>query len=211
MAKRTKIKIVQYAQSIIDPNILVAYTANGGRIDLYPCETPEERCRTKGKLYTNGHGLWFSLTSRGLNQVFENFGLARRTRGRHCHNGKRGCDYPQMRDYGLGYCHVLVCTTFHGPRPIIDGKLAVCDHKNGDVLNCSADNVEWVSVKENIWRAKHVLQVLRLKQFNLSTFTGEEMDRWFAIFRALEMTGRKPIDLSHDDLLDHFGSFLTEE
>lgn len=202
---KQKIKIVEYAPSAANPKMLVAYTANGGRLDLYPCDVPLERCRTKGRLFVTGSGLFFSLTHRrGLKHVFENFGLARRTCGRHSHNGVRGCDYPQMRDYGLGYCHVLVCTTFHGPRPVVNGILYVCDHKNGNIMDWSEDNLEWVSPRENTWRARHVLQVLRAKKFDLTAFNGAAMDKWFALFRALEMAGRKPKELSREELEDLF-------
>ena len=177
--KKQKIKIVQYAQSVTDPNILVAYTADGGRLDLCPCETPEGRCRTKGRLYVTSQGQFFSLTHRrGLKHVFENFGLARRTRGRHCHNGVRGCDYPQMRDYGLGYCHVLVCTTFHGPRPVVNGVRYQCDHKNGNIMDWCKDNLEWVSPPENAKRR--------------------------AILKALRMCGRDPLKMSYAELDEIF-------
>ena len=92
------------------------------------CRVPEKR-RTNGKLYTNGKHDFFSLTSRGLRQVFEHLGPTSRTPGRSCHNGKRGNIYPQMREYGNATCHSLVCTAFHGPRPIVNGILYVCDHK----------------------------------------------------------------------------------
>lgn len=204
--KKQKIIIVQYVQSLIDPNILVAYTANGGRIDLYPCQTPEKR-KTKGKLYTSGGGLFFSLTCRGLRQVFEDFTPAMRTPGKGCHNAVRGNLYPRMRDYGNIVCHVLVCTVFHGPRPTVQGVRYQCDHKNGDVMNWSAENLEWVSPRENAWRARHVLHVLRAKGFDLSACSGADMDKWFAIFRALEMAGRKPKDLSSEELKALFDKY----
>ena len=112
-----------------------------------------------------------------------------------------------MREFGQVRCHILVCEAFHGLRPIINGKPAVCDHKNGDVEDYSEDNVEWVSVKENIWRAKHVLQVLRDKDIDPASYTGSEMDKWFAIFRAIEMSARNPADLSASELLDLFHRF----
>ena len=41
--------------------------------------------------------------------------------------------------------HVLVCTTFHGPRP--EG--LVCCHKDDDQENNRADNLYWGTHKEN--------------------------------------------------------------
>ena len=174
---KQKIKIVEYAPSVVDPNILVAYTADGGRIELVLCRVPEKR-RTNGKLYTNGKHDFFSLTSRGLRQVFEHLAPTSRTPGRSCHNGKRGNIYPQMREYGNATCHSLVCTAFHGPRPIVNGILYVCDHKNGNIMDWSEDNLEWVSPRENAKRR--------------------------AILKALRMCGRDPLKMSYAELDEIF-------
>ena len=66
-----------------------------------------------------------------------------------------GGAYPIMRQYNK-LCHSLMCATFHGPRP--DGYQ--CDHLNGNVLDYSAANLEWVTPAENIRRAK-ILRALR--------------------------------------------------
>ena len=71
-------------------------------------------------------------------------------------------------------------------------------------MDWSEDNLEWVSPRENTWRARHVLQVLRAKKFDLTAFNGAAMDKWFALFRALEMAGRKPKELSKEELEDLF-------
>ena len=204
--KKQRIRIIQYVQSLVEPNILVAYTANGGRLELRRCVIREKR-NSKGLLYTTGKNLFFSLTCRGLRQVDVDFSPSHRTPGMACFNGVRGNLYPKMRHYGNQECHIIVCTTFHGPRPVINGISCVCDHKNGDVRNCSADNVEWVTPRENVWRAKHVLQVLRAKKFDLTACNGADMDKWFAIFRALEMADRKPKELSAEELKALFNKF----
>ena len=176
---KQKIKIVEYAPSAVNPKMLVAYTANGGRLELYHCDVPIEHCRTKGKLFVTGSGLFFSLTKhRGLEQVFESFGLSRRTPGRHCHNGVRGCDYPQMRDYGLVYCHILVCTVFHGPRPVVNGVRYQCDHKNGDVMDWSKANLDWVTPQENAKRSQ-LLRVLRSAGRDPRKMSYAELDEIF--------------------------------
>ncbi len=64
--------------------------------------------------------------------------------------------YPIMRDFGAKNCHFLMCSTFHGPRPAG----YQCDHLNGNILDYSAANLEWVTPKENIRRAK-ILRALR--------------------------------------------------
>lgn len=161
-ANRKKITIVQYTQSLLDPNLLVAYTANGGRIDLTPCNVPDKR-DTGGQLFTNGKGLFFSLSSRGLHQVFDTFSPTCKTPGRHSHNGKRGNDYPHMRHFGCAYCHILVCSAYYGPRPSDKGVRYVCDHKNGCVTDYNKDNLEWVTTRENRRRSEVLKVIRRLK------------------------------------------------
>ena len=188
--KKNRIKIVEYAPSVVDPNILVAYTADGGRIELVLCRVPEKR-RTNGKLYTNGKHDFFSLTSRGLRQVFEHLGPTSRTPGRSCHNGKRGNIYPQMREYGNATCHSLVCTAFHGPRPIVNGILYVCDHKNGDIMDWSKDNLEWVSPRENAKR-RTILRALRMCGRDPRKMAYSELDALFRKYRLVD--GAKEMD-----------------
>ena len=81
---------------------------------------------------------------------------AMREPGRKSHNGVRGNLYPKMRQFGNKNCHILICSTFHGPRP--EGYQ--CDHLNGNVLDYSAANLEWVTPAENYRRAK-ILRALR--------------------------------------------------
>lgn len=161
---KQKIIIVDYYQCIADPNILIASTANRGQLTLHRCPIPEKR-ETHGQLYITTKGLFFSLTDLGLRQVFEHFPPSMRIRGRHCHNGKRGCDYPRMYHFGPQCCHVLSCTTFHGPRPVINGVKYQCDHKNGCVTDWCKDNVEWVSPREN-HRRRRILKALRSIHIN---------------------------------------------
>ena len=175
---KKRIEIIQYAQSLADPNILVAYTADGGRMELVLCSVPEKR-KTKGLLYTNGQHEFFSLTSRGLHQIFEHLTPSGRTPGRSCQNSKRGNVYPQMRDYGNAACHILVCTAYHGPRPTINGIRYQCDHKNGDIMDWSKDNLEWVTPQENAKRAK-LLRALRSIGRDPRKMTYAELDEIFA-------------------------------
>ena len=67
-----------------------------------------------------------------------------------------GSRYPRMHHFGTSYCHILVCTAFHGERP--EGY--ECDHINGNNLDWSADNVRWVTKEENI-RCGRYLKRLR--------------------------------------------------
>ena len=193
--KKNRIKIVEYAPSVVDPNILVAYTADGGRIELVLCRVPEKR-RTNGKLYTNGKHDFFSLTSRGLRQVFEHLTPTSRTPGRSCHNGKRGNIYPQMREYGNATCHSLVCTAFHGPRPIVNGILYVCDHKNGNIMDWSKDNLEWVSPRENAKR-RAILRALRMSGRDPRKMAYAELDALFRKYRLVDGAKQIEYEMTH--------------
>lgn len=185
-----KIIIAEYAQSVADPNVLVAYTANGGRLDLHRCDVPDKRV-TKGQLYVTGSGLFFSLTKRGgLRQINVQFSPAMRIPGRKCHNGQRGNLYPKVMSYGEIACHILVCTAFHGPRPTINGIRYQCDHKNGDIMDWSKDNLEWVTPAENAKRAK-LLRVLRNSGRDPRKMSYAELD---AIFAKYEFVNPKNID-----------------
>lgn len=62
---------------------------------------------------------------------------------------KGGSDYPQMSHFGCLDCHLLVAHAWHGARP--EGK--VCDHKDTNLMNWRADNLEWVTPAENSRRA----------------------------------------------------------
>lgn len=103
-------------------------------------------------------------------RVLHSFPPAMREPGRKAHNGLRGNLYPRMRNFGGKTCHSLICSTFHGPRP--EGYQS--DHLNGDILDYSAANLEWVTPKENVRRAK--------------------------ILRALRKAGRDPKTIPYDEL-----------
>ena len=138
-------------------------------------------------LYATPSKLFFTLCRGKLGQIFEAISRCSRTPGMACHNGKRGNSYPQLRNFGHIACHKVVLLTFVGPRPVYDdGKAAEGDHKNGNIMDFSLDNLEWVHPSENEWRSTHVLQVLRSKSINPTDYTGTQMDHWFAVFRELE-------------------------
>ncbi|MBR4704411.1 MAG: HNH endonuclease [Paludibacteraceae bacterium] len=108
------------------------------------------------QLYCASDGRFFSVSRRSVRQVQHRFPPAMQTPGRHCHNGKRGCDYPQMRNFGNKYCHILIYEAWIGPR--IPGMQI--DHLNGNVLDYRARNLEQVWPPENVRRSKR-LQALR--------------------------------------------------
>ena len=112
---------------------------------------------TKGKiLYCSRDGRFFSRkhVADGASEMREvKYSLC----ASHLNGGHRGgSKYPAMRQYGNADCHTLIALTWIGPRP----KGMEIDHINGDIMNWSADNLEYVTPAENIKRAK-LLRVLR--------------------------------------------------
>lgn len=182
-----KIQIVEYHADLFRPDDrIIAYTASDERIILLTAEV-DPKYHTFRRLYVDNQGHFFSLTKNKLRQVWELYSPTNKTRGRSCHNGKRGNEYPLMRNFGNIRCHVFVCTAFHGPRPVFpDGKRAECDHKNGNPLQYTPDNLEWVHPDVNRWRSKHVLQVLRKHDINPADYSGPEMCVWFRVMRELD-------------------------
>ena len=88
-----------------------------------------------------------------------------------------GVKYPIMRQYNAKQCHILMCVTFHGPRPIG----YECDHINGVQTDYSASNLQWVTPAENRRRAK-LLRVLRSLGRNPADMSSEELLRIFASY-----------------------------
>lgn len=64
-------------------------------------------------------------------------------------NSKTGSIHPNMRSFGDLQCHLLVAHAWHGARP--EGM--VCDHKDTNLMNWRASNLEWVWPAENYRRA----------------------------------------------------------
>ena len=158
--RRPKIRIMEFTHDLYDPRIIHARTTRKEELTLTKCVVPEKR-RCKCPLYSDGKGHFFTLTRDKLGEVFDRFGPGKRIHGRHNHNGKRGNEYPLMREFGSWNCHTIVLLTFQGPRPIgDDGVPFEGDHKNGCVTDYSNDNLEWVSRKENA-RRRYVLEALR--------------------------------------------------
>lgn len=79
-------------------------------------------------------------------------------------HGTRRCEYLRVGLSAQGerlyvLVHVLVCTLFHGPAP---SELHVVRHLDGNSLNCSAENLAWGTVAQNVadrqahgWTHKH--------------------------------------------------------
>ena len=70
--------------------------------------------------------------------------------------GNRDC--PSMRNCSHLYCHKLVCTAFYGQRPVG----YECDHLNGNHLDWTAYNLQWVTPEENHRRAKYARRLHKI-------------------------------------------------
>ena len=60
-------------------------------------------------------------------------------------------DYLRLSDaYGHAFVHLLVCTTFHGPRPRDkEGKPFECHHLNGKYRDNRPENLIWLSERDH--------------------------------------------------------------
>ena len=170
--KRPKIIIVDYARDMFSPNIIHAYTEQGGRLALYQA-IDYHNDQPIPDLYITPYRQWFHLNRSGkLTQVEHTFSQAYRTKGRFAHNGKRGNAYPSMRHFGSLFCHLVVCATFHGSR-YRNGIKRECHHIIPDVLDYSADNVMWL--EPAVHRRYDTIQRMLRKTGRLATMTRPEI------------------------------------
>lgn len=148
------------------------YTTNGGMITA-------KRCSTDKTLYCTRDGHFLSLTKLGLREIKPNLAQAG---SRKCtHTNGNGTHYPFLRQFGAKHCHFLVAGAWYGPRP--EGM--VIDHLNGDILNWSAENLEYVTPEENRKRAR--------------------------LLRVLRSIGREPKQMSREELLNIFKRYEFED
>ena len=117
------------------------FLPDGTELRLCTGAVPRQGC---AKLYCSCLGIFFSLSSRGLNQV-----QYYRTKNFHPKPNVHS-NYPRMCNFiGAPYCHILVAIAWIGPRP----KGFELDHKDGNIRNCAVSNLEYVTPDENRHRA----------------------------------------------------------
>ena len=128
-------------------------------------------------LFCSQDGTFVNKHGRALKYTFSPYN---RTPGRGCHNGKRGCTYPHMCYYSHQFCHSLIAYTWIGPRPLG----MQIDHLNGDVMDWSVWNLEYVTPKENARRSQ-VLRALRAGGYEPKNMPYDELKRIFEVTRLI--------------------------
>ena len=99
-------------------------------------------------LYCTADGRFFHKLKDVWREILPNYRSRRNTKPK-AYGGNYDC--PIMRQFSKLYCHKLVCAAFYGQRP--DGY--ECDHLNGNHLDWTAYNLEWVRSEVNRRRAKY--------------------------------------------------------
>lgn len=113
--------------------------------------------------------------------------------------------------------HILVCTVFHGERPLPEGKdkIVTVNHKDGNKLNPTKSNLEWISNSKNIIHAfKNRLNKSSVHITVSNVNTGEvihlhslrELARWTEI---PNVSGRAVLTKFKDELYN--GVWVIEE
>ncbi len=93
-------------------------------------------------LYSTNSGRFFDHGKHGWKEQKYDYSPASQ-------NCKKGSKQPDMRQFGALKCHLLVAHAWIGKRP----KGMVCDHKDTNLMNWRANNLEWVFPAENYRRA----------------------------------------------------------
>ena len=146
-------------------------------------------CSREGKFYSvhnrlrAGASYLCSATEKGciMREIKPNLAQAG---SRKCtHTKGNGTHYPFLRQFGAKHCHFLVAGAWYGPRP--EGM--VIDHLNGNILDWSADNLEYVTPEENRKRAR-LLRVLRSIGRDPKQMSREELQAIFAKYEFNNLT-----------------------
>lgn len=144
------------------------------------------KCPTDKPLYCSREGKFYSV----YNMTITEEGCIMREI-KPCWNNamahfKGGSCYPMLSSYTPHLCHTIVALTWFGPRPFVvtpDGKTIPMeiDHLNGNILDCSADNLQYVTPAENRRRAKYLRALRQLIPLHAQTFTREDYLRFYAM------------------------------
>jgi len=140
------------------------------------------KCPTDKPLYCSRAGKFYSVHNailtddgwvlREIKPVLKQSGTRKCT-----YTNGNGTHYPFMRNFANKHCHFLVAAAWLGSRP--DGM--VIDHINGDILNWSADNLEYVTPTENRKRAV-ILRAMRKNGIDPKQYTQARLKAIFASY-----------------------------
>lgn len=93
-------------------------------------------CTRDGRFFTRGKDGWNEIKIHQYLPAHQNY--------------KKGSVHPYLCGYGSKHCHLCVAYAWLGARP--EGM--VCDHLDTNLLNWTADNLQWVTADENNRRGK---------------------------------------------------------
>ncbi len=106
-----------------------------------------------------------------------------------------GGDYPKLRSYGNNLCHTIIARTWIGPR----SQGYEIDHINGNILDWSASNLQYVTPAENRRRAR-LLRVLRSIGRNPKTMSRADL---LDIFKKYDFTNTNPDIIMEREMSRH--------
>ena len=115
--------------------------ANHASFDPSAKQVPLEL--TGGKiLFCSSDGRFFNKKGKELKPSYRPNAPSRKSGG--------WAKYKLMRHYGVELCHILVCATFHGPRPVDEnGRVFECHHLNGNPIDNRAENLIFLSREDH--------------------------------------------------------------
>ncbi len=137
---------IRRAHAPLDPSLSIN---SGGRayLHLRPCVQGVDQDGAVIKyLYCTRDGRFFVRNGDGWGELKLNYTPNRPS----AKDGRCHSTYPIMLHFGAKLCHQCVAYAWIGPRP----KGRVCDHLDTNILNLRADNLQWVTVEENLRRGK---------------------------------------------------------
>ena len=166
-------ELIKRVHAPIEPDLEYVPALHCKCLHLHPCAVGLDKdgaiaaylyCTNSGRFFDHGKNGW-GEHKYVFNPAMQNY--------------KRGSKQPCMRNFGCLLCHLLVAHAWIGPRP--EGM--VCDHLDTNLLNLCADNFEWVTVPENIRRAK-IARRMRKIGLNPKRLTRALLRRIYALQQA---------------------------
>ena len=166
----------------------------------------DENNEIRHTLYCTADGRFFHKRKDGWRKILpSNLGHPRTNKA-----AGGSCDCPSMSNLSHLYCHKLVCTAFYGQRPVG----YECDHLNGNHLDWTAYNLQWVTPEENLRRAKYARRLRKIGVFPkllsywmlkvIYQFNAEEYDRFIEkvkYYIANDPSTLSKIAIKHDVFL----------